>query len=227
MTDTTPGTAPASSPRAVLFDLDGTLVDTNYLHVHAWWEAFAEQGHDVSAYDVHRAIGLPSADLVRSLLGREDEAVVEGHSARWAPLRPRAKAFHRAGDVLRACRDAGVLTAWATSGAPEDIERFTELIGVEPDVVVGSEDVERGKPDGQVVTTALERLGVAPERAVMVGDTTWDVRAAAAAGVHTVALLCGGIGEAELREAGAADVAGNPSGLLDRLDKIVGGTPPR
>lgn len=207
-------------PRALVLDVDGTLLDTVYLHVIAWWEAFLDAGHDVSAFDVHRAIGRGSADLVETLVGAPDESLVEAHAEKWAPLRERCRPFHRAQDLIRACTDRGLLVVYCTSGSPEDVEDFRRKIGCD-DVVaaaVNSGDVERSKPAPDIVQAALAAVGARPEDAVMVGDSVYDVRAAAAAGVDCIALMCGGIGEAELREAGAAAVYGNPSELLQALE---------
>jgi len=211
-----PSGATTDSPAAVVFDLDGTLLDTNYLHVMAWWEAFFAAGHDVSCFDVHRAIGKPSAELVQGLLGRPDDAVVQGHSRHWARVRDSARPFHRAAELQRACEARGASVVWATSGSPDDVAAAQRLLGVRDVLVVNS--VEHGKPAPDIVQAALEAAGVPAARAVMVGDTVYDVRAAAAAGVPCIGLLCGGIGEQELREAGAAAVYGNPSELLDGLD---------
>lgn len=223
----TPASTPVSGPpvEAVLFDLDGTLMDTNYLHVTAWWQAFLAAGHQVSGYDVHRALGLPSTELVQQLVGRPDEAVVAGHDTRWEQVRPQALAFHRAGDLLRACADRGVTVVWATSGSGADIEAFRTAVGADEAVhaVVGGDDVERGKPDPEVVRKALAAAGVEPDRALLVGDTTYDVRAAGAAGVRCVGLLGGGISELELRQAGADAVLGNAAELLDALDDVLAG----
>lgn len=218
--------APGRPVQAVLFDLDGTLVDTNYLHVTAWWEAFLEAGHEVSAYDVHRAIGLPSTDLVQQLLGRPDDAVTAGHDERWEQVRPRALAFHGAGDLLRACAERGVKVIWATSGSSADIDAWRALLGADEAVhaVVGGDDVRNGKPHPEIVQKALAAAGVQPDRAVMVGDTTYDIRAAAAAGVRCIGLLAGGIGELELRQAGVDAVLGNAAELLDALDDALNGT---
>ena len=220
MSEPTPAVPGASSPLAVLFDVDGTLVDTNYLHVLAWWEAFEAAGHQVSGVDVHRAIGLPSEDLVEALLGRPDQAVVDGHAERWARLRPRTRAFHGAGDLLRACAGRGWRVVWATSGSPDDIAAFRDVVGAEDAVhaVVGAADVERGKPHPDVVSVALERAGAS--YGVLVGDTVHDVRAAAAAGLPCLGVLTGGIGEDELRAAGAADVVRAPADLLADLDRL-------
>jgi len=218
MTDGAPG---VQTPRALVLDVDGTLLDTVYLHVMAWWEAFRDAGHRVSCVDVHRAIGLPSADLVAALLGGPDEAVVAGHDERWKPLRERCDPFHRVPDLLRLVASRGVRVVYCTSGSPEDVADFREKIGVD-DVVaaaVGTDEVERGKPAPDIVQLALREVGVAPRDAVMVGDTTYDVRAARAAGVACIGLLCGGIGERELQDAGAAAVYANPSHLLQELER--------
>jgi HAD superfamily hydrolase (TIGR01509 family) len=226
MNETTPRGPVTSRVRAVLFDLDGTLVDTNYLHVHAWWEAFVDAGHEVSGSEIHGAIGRPAADLVEALIGRPDPAVVQGHDERWARLRPRARAYPGARELLRACAGRGWRVAWATSGSSDDIAAFRDLLDAEDVVhaVIGSSDIERGKPHPDVVEAALAAAGVRPDGAVMVGDTVWDVRAAVAAGVPCMGLLAGGLCEPALREAGAVDVLDSPADLLadlDRLDKIV------
>ena len=214
---------------AVLFDVDGTLLDSNYLHVHAWWEAFEAAGHRVSAYDIHRSIGLPGSAFVEAVLGRTDEALVEAHAARWAELRPRCRPFDGAGDLLVACAERGARVAWVTSADEEDLEGFRRALDRDNPAwrdavreVVSSADVEEGKPSPEGLLTALERLGCEPSAAAFVGDTTYDVRAAKAAGVRAVALTCGGIGEDELREAGADVVVGNPTELLAGLGDLLG-----
>ena len=212
------------SPAAVLFDVDGTLLDTNYLHVIAWWESFRDAGHEVSGFDIHRAIGRGSSDLVETLLGEVDEEtverVVDGHAENWAPLREQCIPFHDVPELIRTCASRGMKVVYCTSGADEDVEDFRSKIGCDDvvDAVVNSSDVEKSKPEPDIVRAALEAVGVAPERAVMVGDTVYDVRAAHAAGVTCIGLVCGGISEQELREAGADAVYGNMAELLEGLD---------
>jgi HAD superfamily hydrolase (TIGR01509 family) len=221
MTDPAP-----DRPRALLLDVDGTLLDTVYLHVVAWWEAFRAAGDDVSGFDLHRAIGRGSEDLVQRLVGREDPAVVDGHAERWAPLRERCSPFHRAAELVRTAAGRGLAVVYCTSGSEQDTQDFRAKLGCDDVVaaVVSSGNVERSKPEPDIVRAALEAVGARPEDAVMVGDTVYDVRAAAAAGVPCIGVLCGGIGELELREAGAAAVYGNPSELLDDLDASPVGT---
>jgi phosphoglycolate phosphatase-like HAD superfamily hydrolase len=217
---TAPDRPAPSAPAALLLDVDGTLLDTVYLHVLAWWEAFEEQGHEVSCFDIHRAIGMGSSALVEALLGRPDDAVVEGHSRNWAPLRDRARPFHQVPELIREAAARGLRVVYATSGSEEDTKAFRDRLGCDDVVhaVVSSGDVENAKPAPDIVQAALEAAGVPPERAVMVGDTVYDVRAAAAAGVRCIGVLAGGIGERELVDAGAAAVYGNAAELLDGLD---------
>lgn len=205
----------------VLFDVDGTLLDTNYLHVLAWWQAFRDTGHpDVTMAAVHRAIGIPSAALVQHLLGTDDEDAVDAHSARYEPLRDQVVAFPRAGDLLRACADRGATVVLATSGAAGDLDWMLPAIG-ERDAVEGattSADVDEGKPAPDLLATAVRDHRLDPARCVVVGDTVWDVESARRADLPCVGLTCGGIGEAELRDAGAVEVYADPADLLARLD---------
>lgn len=210
---------------AVLFDIDGTLVDSSYLHVHAWAEAFAEHGQDVDAWRIHRAIGMGSAQLLESLLSAEraaevGDAIKESHSAAYAGLAPLQRLLPGARDLVLAVAERGARTVLATSAAPAELERLREVLDLD-DVVTGitsDKDVEEAKPEPDLVRAALDVAGVPPAGAVMVGDATWDVVAAARAGVPCVGVLTGGYAEAELREAGAVAVYRDVAELLDALD---------
>lgn len=162
-----------NAPAALVLDVDGTLLDTVYLHVVAWWESFLAEGYEVSCVDLHRAIGRGSADLVETLVGRSDERVVDGHAQRWAPLRERCRPFHRVAELVRTCAGAGLQVVYCTSGSPEDTADFRAKVGCDDVVaaVVDSGDVADSKPAPDIVRAALDAVGVAPERAVMVGDT--------------------------------------------------------
>jgi HAD superfamily hydrolase (TIGR01509 family) len=223
MTDPTPpvnALEGADQGAAVILDVDGTLLDSNYLHVIAWWESFLAAGHAVSCFDIHRAIGRGSQDLVETLLGEPDQRVVDGHAERWAPLRERCKPYHRAKELIETCAERGLRVVWATSGSADDVAGFVHAVGGRDGVhaIVSSGDVEHSKPAPDIVLAALEAAGVPAERAVMVGDTVYDVRAAQAAGVPCVGVVAGGISEGELVGAGATAVYGNLAELLDGFD---------
>jgi HAD superfamily hydrolase (TIGR01509 family) len=224
-TDEHPGRQP-DGPGAVLFDIDGTLVDSNYLHVHAWVLSFAEVGRPVDAWRVHRSIGKGSPLLIADLLGDDDdvdrlaERIQEGHSTRYAELAGRLRAFDGARELVRAVAARGAVTVLATSASPDELERLLTVLDLEDvlDAVTSAEDVEEAKPDPELVRTALEEAGVEPLRAVFVGDAVWDVAAAARAGVPCVGLRSGGTSAAELTEAGAVAVYDDPAHLLRELD---------
>lgn len=207
----------------VLFDVDGTLLDTNYLHVLAWWRALQDSGHPgVAMSAIHRAIGIASEGLVERLLGKPDDEAVEAHSRRYEALRDQVVAFPRTAELVEACAERGWRPVLATSGKKDDLDWMLPAIGAE-DTVAGattSSDVGTGKPAPDLLTGALEEHGLDPARSFVVGDTVWDVEAAQKAGLPCVALLCGGISAAELREAGAAAVYDDPADLLQHLDDL-------
>lgn len=205
----------------VLFDVDGTLLDTNYLHVLSWWQAFQDTGHpDVTMASIHRSVGIASEGLVERLVGRPDDDAVEAHSRRYEALRDMVAALPGAGDLVSACAERGLTVVLATSGKEDDLEWMLPAIGA-GDHVAGattSSQVGDGKPAPDLLSTALEQHGLDPARTVVVGDTVWDVAAARRAGLPCVALTTGGISEAELREEGAVEVYDGPAELLHRLD---------
>ena len=203
----------------VIFDVDGTLLDTNYLHIAAWWEAFRERGHDIRCADVHRAIGMGSAELVERVLGRPDPSVSPAHSRYYAPYLGRMRPLPGAADLLHATAGLGLDVVLATSAKDDEVGLMLAALGAGDAVtaVVSSGAVERAKPDPGIVQKALDESGVDPGRAVMVGDTVWDVIAAERAGLRCIGLRCGGIGGEQLRAAGAAEVYDDPAALLGSL----------
>jgi HAD superfamily hydrolase (TIGR01509 family) len=208
----------------VLFDVDGTLLDTNYLHVIAWWRAFDDAGHrGVPMAAIHRSVGIASEGLVERLLGRPDEKAVEAHSKRYEELRDHVTAFPRAADLVEHCADRGLVPVLATSGKEHDLEWMLPAIGTEDafEGVTTSSEVEDGKPAPDLPATAMEEHRLDPDRTLLVGDTVWDIEAAARSGIPCVAVTSGGISEAELREAGAVEVYADVAELLERFDDSI------
>lgn len=215
---------PEATCTAVLFDIDGTLVDTNYLHIDAWLRAFADVGHPVDAWRVHAAIGMDSAKLLDSVLGddagRLGDPAKDRHRVHYAADRDRVRAFDQAQALLRELADRGLKVVLATSSPPEELAMTTDVLDAGDAVLTAttSSDVDTAKPAPDVVQVALEKAGVDAADAVMVGDAVWDVRAAADAGVRCIAVASGGVGAAELRQAGAIAVYDDVAALLADLD---------
>ena len=204
----------------VLFDIDGTLLDSNYQHVLAWWQAFRDNDREVAMWTLHRAIGIGSEELVQRMLGEPDEGVVQAHSERYEALREQAVAFPKAAELLSACADRGLSVVLATSGAKDDLDWMLPAIGAPDGVIAGvttSADVDAAKPHPDLLEVAVRDHGLDPARTVAVGDTVWDVEAAKSAGLPCVAVLSGGIGADELTDAVAA--YDDPAALLAALDR--------
>ncbi|MFF9094915.1 MULTISPECIES: HAD family hydrolase [unclassified Streptomyces] len=211
--------------RAAVFDVDGTLVDTNHLHVVTWWEALRQAGHRVPMHAVHRAVGLGSDDLIAHLLGEDrdkdqDDQLSAAHTALYGQYFDRLPAFAEAGALLKRLHGDGWAVVLATSASGPELEALRRAIDADDAITAtaSSDDVEQGKPAPEPVEHALELAGVPAERAVFVGDTVWDMRAGRRAGVRCVGVLCGGIPRADLEEAGAQEVYADPADLLARLE---------
>ncbi|MBB3038774.1 HAD family hydrolase [Hoyosella altamirensis] len=197
---------------AVLFDIDGTLVDSNYLHVHAWQRAFLEAGIPVDSWRIHRSIGMDGSTLVTSLSdGASDDVastVKDLHARFYRELTPQLRAFDGARQILEKVESVGMQTVLATSAPEDELAQLRSVLNREDVIsaVTSSEDVSTAKPEPHIVQIALERAGVSPKRAVFVGDTVWDVEACNRAGVNCVGVLTGGVSRAELEDAGAIAV---------------------
>ncbi|MCU1472912.1 HAD family hydrolase [Amnibacterium sp.] len=209
---------------AVLFDIDGTLVDSNYLHVDAWARALEEVGHPVPAWRIHRAIGMDSAKLMEILLGDDlerlgDEAK-ERHSTHYRRDAERLRSFDRAQELLRELAGRGMKVVLATSAPQEEFEVLQKVLQVDDAIAeyTTSEDVSTAKPAPDVVQMALKKAGVGPDQALMVGDAAWDMQAAKKAGVASIGVRTGGIGPGELEDAGAVAVYDDVAQLLSELD---------
>jgi HAD superfamily hydrolase (TIGR01509 family) len=199
-------------PIAVVLDIDGTLVDTNYQHAIAWHRALRAYGYVVQLWQIHRHIGMGGDQIVAALIGEEGEkadgdAIREGEGEAYGELIGEVQAMHGATELLTELREDGAKAILASSAKAGEVEHYVDLLSASG-LVEGwttAADVERTKPHPDLVHAALEKVGCEVP-AVMIGDSTWDVKAADAAGIPTLAVLTGGFSEGELRKAGAADV---------------------
>jgi len=206
-------------PAIVVLDVDGTLVDTNYQHAIAWHRALRAHGYAVQVWKIHRHIGMGGDQMVEALIGEvgeraDGEAIREAEGEAYGELIGEVEAMHGSTEFLRELREEGAEAILASSAKAEEVEHYLDLLDARQLVKgwTSAADVERTKPHPDLVHAALEKAG-GDGPAVMVGDSTWDVKAATAAGIPTLAVLTGGFSEAELREAGAADVVRSIGGL--------------
>ncbi len=212
----------AEKPAILIFDIDGTLVDTNYQHAIAWHRAFRDRDHAVQVWEIHRHIGMGGDQLVTALIGEEGEradgeAIREAEGEAYGELIGEVQAMQGSSELLGELRDDGATVVLASSAKAEEVEHYLDLLDAR-DLVAGwttAADVERTKPHPDLVRAALEKAGGGDGAAAMVGDSTWDVKAAAAAGMPTLAVLTGGFSEEELREAGASEVVRSIAALRE------------
>jgi len=214
---------------ALLFDLDGTLVDSVYQHVLAWREALEAVGFELSVWRIHRRIGM-SGGLFLDALAREtgrqltaaDVArVQQTHAAAFLRQVAQVRPLPGARDLLSYLSRTGVPWAIATSGRRDGAQPMIDLLGVAPGVpVVTRDQVEHAKPDPDLFLAAARRLGVPAETSIVVGDSVWDLLAARRARALGVGLLSGGYGQEELERAGAYRVYEDPADLLRHIDEL-------
>jgi len=214
--------------KAVIFDVDGTLVDSNDLHVEAWREAFRCYGKELAFEDLHGQMG-KGGDQLMPVFCTEEE--LERFGAELESRRvelfksdylPRVRPFTRVRELFERLKADGLQLALASSAKEEELEQHKKSLRVEDllEAATSADDAERSKPHPDIFQAALAGLsGVAPHEALVVGDTPYDVQAAAKAGMRTVALLSGGFTEEALREAGAVAVYRDVSDLLDNYEE--------
>ena len=206
---------------AFLIDVDGTLVDTNYFHVVAWWRAFQEIGEEVAMSRIHPLIGMGSDQLVHRLIGRESSEASDAHSRHYEPFKADIKAFPKATDLLFELDRRGARIVLATSSDEEDLERLRQAIDAEDaiDDAVSKGDVEHSKPSPDIFEAALAKFDLDPSRTLVVGDTTWDVEAAGKLDLDVVCVLTGGSTRQQLEDVGAVAVYEDVAELLTCLDE--------
>jgi HAD superfamily hydrolase (TIGR01509 family) len=209
----------------VLFDVDGTLVDTTYLHAVSWWEALRQLGADVPMAKIHRAIGMGSDKLLDHLLGPDrdrdkDEQATTAHDVLYGAWWERLRPLPGATELLKAVAERGLTVVLASSAKEAELDHLRRVVAAD-DVIAAatsSSDAEQSKPAPDILEAALAQSDVDPQAAVFVGDSVWDVEAAGRLDIPCIGLTCGGTSADELSEAGAVAVYDDPAALLAALD---------
>jgi len=211
-------------PDTVLLDVDGTLIDSTYHHAMAWQRAFSEHGVEVAMWRIHRAIGMGGDRLVGEVAGADVESRLgdvlrDAWKKQYERLLPEVTPFDGASALLVELRTRGWRVGLATSGKPEHTRAAFDLLGGEGlvDGWTSADDAAESKPSADIFQAALSEVG--GHAAVCVGDATYDVEAAQAAGWSCIAVRTGGFGVAELQDAGASHVFDDVADLLAHLDE--------
>ena len=215
------------SLRAFIFDIDGTLVDSNELHVEAWDLAFRHFGKIFPKEKLRSQIGKGSDQYLPEFLTKEEierfgKELDEYRSDVFKKeYRPKARPFPKVRELFQRIRGDRKRIVLASSGKKDDTKYYIELLKVDDliDGYTSADDADRSKPAPDIFTASLEKVKVSPDEAITVGDTRFDVEAAAKAGLRTIALTCGGTDESVLRKAGAVAVYRDPAHLLAEYDK--------
>jgi HAD superfamily hydrolase (TIGR01509 family) len=215
--------------QALIFDLDGTLVDTVYAHVFAWQGALTEAGMPIDGWRIHRRIGMSGGlftravarEVGRPLTSDEAERIQARHGELFRELLPERRPLPGAAELLAFLREAGIPHGIATSGRRPEIDASLDALGVGAEtVVIERRLVERAKPEPDLFLACAEQLGLPADRCYVVGDAVWDLLAARRAGMLSVGVLSGGYGEDELTRAGAFRVYHDAKKLSESLDEL-------
>ena len=216
--------------RAVIFDIDGTLLDSVDLHARAWVEAFAHFGVETDAAKVRSQIGKGGDELMPVFLpperiereGKEIESYRSDLFKR--KYLPEVRPFPAVRPLFERIRAAGLKIALASSGKGPEGERYQEILGIADlvDVVTSSDDADRSKPHPDIFEAAAQKLeGFGKDEMIVIGDTPYDAQAASKAGLRTIGVLCGGFPEADLSGAGCVAIYRDPQDLLDGFDRSL------
>ena len=216
--------------KAIIFDVDGTLVDSVDLHAQAWQAAFREFGHDIAFGEIRGQIGKGGDQLMPIFLSddaiRSEGEALDARRAEIVKTRclPKIEGFPAVRELFQALRERGLKVALASSAKGEELAAYKQKAGI-TDLVqeeTSSDDAERSKPHGDIFQAALDRLpGIDPADMLVIGDTPYDAEAAGKAGLRTVGVLCGGFKEAQLRNAGCVAIYRDPADLLEHIDELI------
>jgi HAD superfamily hydrolase (TIGR01509 family) len=219
---------PTADSKGVLFDVDGTLVDTTYVHTVCWSESLRNHGRFVPMADVHHAIGMGSTDLLDLVLGQDrdrsaDEDIIDGHMKLYQQYWQRLVPLPGAADLLRACTARGLQVVLASSASDQELEALRTALDADDAIstATSGSDADAAKPAPDVLQAALDNAGLRADQAVFVGDAVWDGIAAERAGIEFIAVTCGGTPADELRASGAREVYRDPAELCDAFGSSV------
>jgi len=215
--------------KALIFDLDGTLVDTVYAHIFAWQKTFVEAGMIIEGWRIHRKIGMSGGlftravarELGREISSQEEESLQRRHGEIFIELLPERRPLPGAVDLIRHLYAHQILFGVATSGRRPEIDASLNVLGIKDEtVIVDRSSVARAKPEPDLFIACQQRLGIGISDCYVIGDAVWDLLAARRAGMLSVGLLSGGYGEDELSRAGAFRVYRDPAELQRSLDEL-------
>jgi HAD superfamily hydrolase (TIGR01509 family) len=209
-------------PKAAIFDVDGTLLDSVDLHALAWHEAMMRFGHDVNFEQARGQIGKGGDKLIPHFLTQDAQRDHGKEMEEWRSKRfkteylPLVRPLSAVPDLLRRARDAGVQIAVASSAKKDELGEYLDIARVADlvDVTTSSDDVEESKPAPDIFEVVLKKLGMRGGDTVAIGDTPYDAEAAGKAGIATIGVLSGGFTEKSLRQAGCVQVYPGPAALL-------------
>jgi HAD superfamily hydrolase (TIGR01509 family) len=205
---------------AALLDVDGTLVDTTYLHTYAWWQALDEAGERIPMSFIHPLIGMGSRELLTTLVGRNDAAISEAHGRHFEALHPQVRCLPGADDLIRRLGASGIEVVAVTSAKERDLDALLGALASRDQIgqVIHGEEADRAKPAPDLFEVALERIGREASTCLAVGDAVWDIEAAAKANVACIGLLTGGADRRVLQESGATAVYRTCAELVEDWD---------
>jgi len=216
--------------KAVIFDVDGTLIDSVDLHARAWQDAFRDFGHDIPFEDIRRQIGKGGDQLMPVFLSKEELDAkgeeLEEHRGKVLKERylPQITPFPMVRQLIERLRDAGLRIALASSAKEDELQKYKKAADIEDllHAETSSDDAESSKPNPDIFEAAMKRLGgMAAKDVIVVGDTPYDAEAAAKAGISTIGLLCGGWSEEDLKKAGCTATYKDPAALLAHFDSSL------
>jgi HAD superfamily hydrolase (TIGR01509 family) len=213
---------------AVIFDVDGTLIDSVDYHAKSWLWAFARHGHDIPFEEIRAQIGKGGDQLMPVFLPPEElqhigKTLSEERDTFFKDeYLPHVRAFPMVRELFERIRADGKRIVLASSAKEDELKRYEQIANIE-DLIedsTSSDDAQKSKPHPDIFQAALARLGkIDPSRAIVIGDTPWDAEAAGKAGLKTIGVLCGGFPEGDLRDAGCVAIYSSPADLLARYDE--------